>query len=62
MKWLRKLLGIEPQFTQYELRTIKQSLNYSYHRLTKHETCGIKGILRITDVDRLRKKIKYELR
>ena len=39
-----------------DIYTIKQCLNYGYHRLNRHRGCGIDGIVDIREINRLRKE------
>jgi len=44
-----------------DIHTIAQCLNYAYHRLTKHHSSGIKGVVELNEVNRLRRELGIKL-
>jgi hypothetical protein len=40
-----------------DLKTIRECLNYAFHRLTKHVSSGIDGIVDPDEVKRLRREL-----
>lgn len=57
IKFLKFIFRTNQQFSRKELNAIKVSLDYSWHRLTKHKKSGIHGNLNPQTVDQLRKRI-----
>lgn len=54
---LKKMLVLEDK----DIHTIAQCLNYAYHRLTKHHSSGIKGVVELNEVNRLRRELGIKL-
>lgn len=48
-----RLIGL----TRAETNAVKLSLDYTHHRLTKHEHCGVRGIINEQVVKDLREKL-----
>lgn len=47
---------------QKDIGTIVNCLNYAWHRLKKHQVCGISGVVKIEEVERLRKEFGVEVK
>ena len=50
------------QITEYilsekEVKLVKVCLDYIYHRLEKHESCGIRGVINRDDLNKLRNEL-----
>ena len=52
---MRKKIHLRTEYIleEKDINTIKECLNYCYHRLSKHK-CGIAGIVNLDKVNRLR--------
>ena len=48
---------IEFVLEEKDIHTVKACLNYCYHRLLKHEDTGISHLVKLSEIDRLRKEI-----
>lgn len=40
-----------------EMKIVRHCLDYCYHRLQKHPECGLKDVVTVSQVDRLRKEL-----
>jgi len=52
-----KLTKIHYIVEPHEVRIIKRLLDYAWHRLEKHHNSGLKGLIKLEDVEKLRKEI-----
>ena len=43
--------------SEKEANTVKKCLDYCWHRLSRHEECGINGVVNVNDVTTLREEI-----
>ena len=55
---MKKEITIKYIFDGKEIRLIKYCLDYCYHRLTKHMTCGIDTLVDVEELNKIRKEIK----
>jgi len=53
IKLLKKHIIIEP----HEIGLLKNLLDYAYHRLKKHHNSGIKGFIKLEDIEKLRNQL-----
>lgn len=53
----RNITKIEIALEEHEARMVMHCLDYCHHRLTKHKAKGLKDLVRLTRVDKLRKEL-----
>lgn len=46
------------QFSKLQLRTIKHALDYTWHRMEKHDHCGVRGVINEERLSTLRKQLQ----
>lgn len=51
---VRKIDAKDMTLSRKQLRTIKIALDYTWHRLNKHDHCGVEGIISETVLEDLR--------
>lgn len=59
-KWSKTFVEEAPdnlRFQKADLRTIKMALDYTWHRMNKHDHCGLRGIISEPRLERLRKTL-----
>lgn len=49
----KKVTKWEYSFTEEEVKLIRKCIEYALHRLTKHEECGLTGVVNEEKVEQL---------